>query len=74
VSRLLLYRLGKILVISFICALTDFYSVSLAATWDRDVIEQVGQILVDECRSKEVDVLLGPTGEYSISYLFLPLT
>jgi len=36
--------------------------VSLAATWNLEVIEEVGQVLVDQARSKEVDVVLGPTG------------
>ena len=44
----------------------NLYSVSLAATWDREVIAQVGKILIDECRSKEVDVLLGPTGTHAL--------
>lgn len=35
--------------------------VSLAATWDHDVIEKVCEVLVTEARSKEVDVVLGPT-------------
>ncbi|KAG4428591.1 hypothetical protein IFR05_015923 [Cadophora sp. M221] len=35
--------------------------VSLAATWDRGIIEEVCGVLVDEARSKEVNVLLGPT-------------
>ncbi|KAM0335754.1 hypothetical protein ACHAQA_000804 [Verticillium albo-atrum] len=35
--------------------------VSLAATWDNKLLEEVSEVLVAECRSKEVDVLLGPT-------------
>ncbi|KAI8293164.1 putative beta-glucosidase K [Colletotrichum sp. SAR11_240] len=35
--------------------------VSLAATWDRQVIEDVSQVLIAEAKSKGVDVLLGPT-------------
>ncbi|KAH8890264.1 hypothetical protein GQ53DRAFT_868132 [Thozetella sp. PMI_491] len=35
--------------------------VSLAATWDHQVIKDVAKILITEARSKEVDVLLGPT-------------
>jgi beta-glucosidase-like glycosyl hydrolase len=42
--------------------------VSLAATWDVNIIKDVCSVLVDEARSKEVDVLLGPTGivQYNI--------
>ncbi|KAF6838663.1 hypothetical protein CMUS01_04514 [Colletotrichum musicola] len=35
--------------------------VSLAATWDKQVIRDVSQILITEAKSKGVDVLLGPT-------------
>ncbi|KAF0328446.1 hypothetical protein GQ607_004242 [Colletotrichum asianum] len=35
--------------------------VSLAATWNRQVIEDVSQVLIAEAKSKGVDVLLGPT-------------
>lgn len=35
--------------------------VALAATWDVDLIEQVGQALGEEARSKNAQVLLGPT-------------
>ncbi|KAB5559700.1 glycoside hydrolase superfamily [Coniochaeta sp. 2T2.1] len=35
--------------------------VLLAATWDPDVVKEVCQVLVAEAKSKEVDVLLGPT-------------
>ncbi|RSL79721.1 hypothetical protein BHE90_001323 [Fusarium euwallaceae] len=35
--------------------------VSLAATWDKQVIKDVCQVLIAEAKSKEVDVLLGPT-------------
>ncbi|KAJ3548937.1 hypothetical protein NM208_g763 [Fusarium decemcellulare] len=35
--------------------------VSLAATWDNEVIKDVCQVLIAEAKSKEVDVLLGPT-------------
>lgn len=37
--------------------------VSLAAAWDKQVIEDVSQVLIAEAKSKGVDVLLGPTGE-----------
>ncbi|MDX9864773.1 MAG: glycoside hydrolase family 3 C-terminal domain-containing protein [Anaerolineaceae bacterium] len=33
---------------------------SLAATWDRDLIYQVGAALGEECRAEEVAVILGP--------------
>jgi len=33
---------------------------ALAATWDRDLIFQVGQALGDECRQEKVGVILGP--------------
>ncbi|KFY24205.1 hypothetical protein V491_02245 [Pseudogymnoascus sp. VKM F-3775] len=35
--------------------------VSLAATWDSKIIQDVCTILIAEAKSKEVDVLLGPT-------------
>ncbi|KAJ4256058.1 hypothetical protein NW762_009132 [Fusarium torreyae] len=35
--------------------------VSLAATWDLSVIKDVCKVLIAEAKSKEVDVLLGPT-------------
>ncbi|KAF4775276.1 hypothetical protein HER10_EVM0008621 [Colletotrichum scovillei] len=35
--------------------------VSLAATWDKQIINNVSQILIAEAKSKGVDVLLGPT-------------
>lgn len=37
-------------------------SISLAATWDKSIMEDVCQVLIEEAKSKEVDVLLGPTG------------
>lgn len=39
-------------------------SVSLAATWDNHVIEDICEVLISEARSKEVDILLGPAGEW----------
>ncbi|MBB6481612.1 beta-glucosidase [Spirochaeta isovalerica] len=33
---------------------------ALAASWDRDLLEEVGQALGRECRQQNVDVLLGP--------------
>lgn len=41
-----------------------YNSVSLAATWDKSIIRDVCQVLIKEARSKEVDVLLGPTGKH----------
>ncbi|CAH0028948.1 unnamed protein product [Clonostachys rhizophaga] len=35
--------------------------VSIAATWDNDVVRDLCKVLIDEAKSKEVDVLLGPT-------------
>ncbi|EKV12238.1 Beta-glucosidase B [Penicillium digitatum] len=35
--------------------------VSLAATWDKTVMRDVCQVLIAEAKSKEADVLLGPT-------------
>ncbi|EWY81646.1 hypothetical protein FOYG_15871 [Fusarium oxysporum NRRL 32931] len=35
--------------------------VSLAATWDLSVIRDVCSVLIHEAKSKEVDILLGPT-------------
>lgn len=34
---------------------------ALAATWDDDLVRRVGELLGDEARRMEVDVLLGPT-------------
>lgn len=39
------------------------FRVSLAAGWDINAIKEVSQVLVAEAKSKEVDVLLGPTGK-----------
>lgn len=35
--------------------------VALGASWDVDLLAEVGQALALECRAKDVDVLLGPT-------------
>ncbi|KAL3488710.1 glycoside hydrolase superfamily [Aspergillus germanicus] len=35
--------------------------VSLASTWDPTLIDEMSTILITECRSKSIDVLLGPT-------------
>lgn len=60
---------GKILCfmhpIMYFYELIDLFSVSLAATWDKQVIKDVCQVLISEAKSKEVDVLLGPTGKSS---------
>lgn len=34
---------------------------ALASTWDREVMNQVGQVMAYEARRKNVDVVLGPT-------------
>lgn len=34
---------------------------ALAATWDEDLLEDLGRLLAGECRRKQVDVLLAPT-------------
>ncbi|SCN70577.1 related to beta-glucosidase [Fusarium fujikuroi] len=41
--------------------------VSLAATWDLSDIRDVCSVLIHEAKSKEVDVLLGPTGNNQAS-------
>lgn len=33
---------------------------SLAATWNRDLVREVGEALADECRQEKVSVILGP--------------
>jgi beta-glucosidase len=43
--------------------------VSLAATFDEDVLHEVSTVLADEAKSKEVDVLLGPTGRLAFPIL-----
>ncbi|RAH87509.1 hypothetical protein BO86DRAFT_414615 [Aspergillus japonicus CBS 114.51] len=35
--------------------------VSLGATWDPDLLHEIGQLLADECKTKSASVLLGPT-------------
>lgn len=37
-------------------------AVSLAATWDTDIISQLGSLLATEMRDKKADILLAPTG------------
>jgi beta-glucosidase len=34
---------------------------AFASTWDRDVLSRVGEVMAHEARSKNVDVVLGPT-------------
>jgi len=34
---------------------------AFASTWDKDVLGQVGEVMAHEARSKNVDVVLGPT-------------
>ncbi|KAI2815559.1 CAZyme family GH3 [Aspergillus niger] len=34
---------------------------SLGATWDEDLLGELGQILAEECKSKSASVILGPT-------------
>ena len=35
-------------------------AVSLASTWDRELVHRVGEALGDECRAEQVSILLGP--------------
>jgi len=35
-------------------------AVSLASTWDVDLVRRVGQALGDECRAEQISILLGP--------------
>lgn len=39
-------------------------AVSLAATWDLDIISGIGHLLATEVKDKKADILLAPTGEY----------
>lgn len=50
------------------CPYTYSNSVSLAATWDGKMIKELCEMLVAEAKSKEVDVLLGPTGKLSVPF------
>ncbi|GKZ27614.1 hypothetical protein AbraIFM66951_005604 [Aspergillus brasiliensis] len=34
---------------------------SLGATWDEDLLRELGEILAEECKSKSASVILGPT-------------
>jgi beta-glucosidase len=43
-------------------------AVSLAATWDTDIITGLGNLLATEMHDKKADILLAPTGiPFSIS-------
>jgi len=35
--------------------------VCMAATWNQDLIEKVGEVIAEECLQKDIDVILGPT-------------
>lgn len=37
---------------------------ALAATWNRELIFEVGKALGEECRQEKVGVILGPGGQY----------
>lgn len=38
-------------------------AVSLAATWDIDIVAGIGELLATEVRDKKADILLAPTGK-----------
>lgn len=38
-------------------------AVSLAATWDVDIVAGIGELLATEVRDKKADILLAPTGK-----------
>jgi len=38
-------------------------AVSLAATWDTDIVSRLGSLLATEMRDKKADILLAPTGK-----------
>lgn len=38
-------------------------AVSLAATWDIDIVAGIGGLLATEVRDKKADILLAPTGK-----------
>lgn len=42
-------------------------AVSLASTWDVNVVAGIGHLLATEMRDKKADILLAPTGERSKS-------
>lgn len=39
-------------------------AVSLAATWDINVVAGIGHLLADEVKDKRADILLAPTGNF----------
>jgi beta-glucosidase len=39
-------------------------AVSLAATWDLNIVAGIGHLLADEVRDKRADILLAPTGKH----------
>jgi hypothetical protein len=39
-------------------------AVSLASTWDTEIISQLGSLLATEMRDKKADILLAPTGAF----------
>lgn len=43
-------------------------AVSLAATWDIDVVAGVGDLLATEVVDKKADILLAPTGEFNLFF------
>lgn len=42
-------------------------AVSLAATWDIDIVAGIGELLATEVRDKKADILLAPTGKNHLS-------
>lgn len=38
-------------------------AVSLAATWDVDIVAGIGELLATEVKDKKADILLAPTGK-----------
>ena len=37
-------------------------AVSLASTWDTEIVSGIGDLLVTEMQDKKADILLAPTG------------
>jgi beta-glucosidase len=46
-------------------------AVSLAATWDTDIVSRLGSLLATEMRDKKADILLAPTGRLARSLLLI---
>lgn len=42
-------------------------AVSLAATWDIDIVAGIGELIATEVRDKKADILLAPTGKNHLS-------